>query len=759
MRTLSKNLGCALEKIVLATLTAACLQAAPAQASRVWGEGHFATAYVGADPKDGSPVRMQLQLVAVGPDKVEPASVHDRYASCLRDSVVAVVSSADFWERLDKNVRPWTSIPEDLSVAGVGIDAKSITSARIARQQQVGQVFASAYDKYMAGVRSCGLPAPMLAATKLAMVPRVCMQRGGRPCSGQDYLRNPTYLSAYRFGKVFEWFLSAGARRENEFLEIGSGASLAALATPTELYVEKGKFWPKSRTPEEAQIAFEKGAVELRKQKLKYDYIAPRAVGLTKDTALRLMDVIAHPAFSVPLLPVAAPGAAPLLTIQDEIARTRIAECVKFKGATGADAAAAVAACAGYEVDKKMLISCMTAQECLPKMALIGDASVLARLSPGQGSELVTSLLPRIAGTVPPQAYGQYKKAGEECRKLAPAQASICLAKVGLGDKARASMDCASNVVAGKGGSSGAARCAADMLPQGPGRKLAECAASTGVNDHKALAFCVVKTRLPPVVQDKLPCLAKPTKDQVAACLGKDVGGEIGKLATCWDKFPNQYNRAGLCVVDNSSVSEDVKQVVACATSAQGATGFAVCAGAKNLGLKNIGGDGGKLLNCAAQTGGDGMGTLACMTDGQLNPEQQIALQCAAQSAELVTFAVCTGGQLSMREFAKCQGKRFGEDPCFGKNNEIRKTLLAVGVDVGENTVLGQVANAHLDVFKAQVAFAESAGGVAVKFAGDMVKAAQSLGEAFVQGVGSVVQAGKDLIKGLGNAIGANISW
>lgn len=81
----------------------------------------------------------------------------------------------------------------------------------------------------------------------------------------------------------------------------------------------------------------------------------------------------------------------------------------------------------------------------------------------------------------------------------------------------------------------------------------------------------------------------------------------------------------------------------------------------------------GKFARCAILSQGSGFGTAACMLSEKLTPEQQIALQCAAQSPDLVTFAACTGGQLTLREFAKCQGKDIAEDECFGENNEIRK--------------------------------------------------------------------------------------
>ncbi|MGC4395714.1 hypothetical protein [Hydrogenophaga crocea] len=719
--------------------------AAPAQAMRVWGEGGIATAYVGSDPTKGTPVHMKLVLVATGPDAV-PLTVHDRLAACLPRSVVAVVSAREFWESLDVKVKPNTTIVQDLAVAGLAVNAESFNSTRAARAKQVGEVFDAARTKFMAEVRKCGLPANVAAEARLAIVPYICLARGPRACDAGGYLGRRALPKGERFAKVYEWYLTAGLRRENEYLEIGPGGSLTAIPAPQELYAFKKQFWPAPRSAEHAQASFERGVVELRKRKLQYDYIVPRVAALKKDTAVRLTDVIASPLLSVPFLPEAAAGSPPFKLLQDEVARTRLTECVRFKGQQLPEK---IAACAGYTLDKKDLAACLGGGNCMPQLASTGNAAVLMRLAPGDGAELLSSQLPRLAGQATADV-DKYKAAGQACAKLPAADAAVCLSKIGLNDKDRQSLECAQAVAKGKAGAGGAMQCATAALPDGPARQLAECMAKNGAKDPNAIALCGVSTQLPPGVRDNLPCLAKSSKDQVMACLAKSAGGDIGNAAACWEKYPNQYNRAGICLVEGSSASNDVKQLVACAASP---SGFAGCALQKNLHIQG-GGDAGKLANCAIQSGGDGMGTLACMTEGQLTAEQQIAMQCAAQSPDFLSFAACTGGQLSIREFGKCQGKKFGEEPCFGKNNEIRKALAAVGIDVGDSTVLGQVANFNLDVLKAQVAFAEQALGAAGQFVEGLGNAVGNLASGLGNAAGGVLQAGGNAIRDLGNALG-----
>jgi hypothetical protein len=134
------------------------------------------------------------------------------------------------------------------------------------------------------------------------------------------------------------------------------------------------------------------------------------------------------------------------------------------------------------------------------------------------------------------------------------------------------------------------------------------------------------------------------------------------------------------------------------------------------------------------------------MAGDSLTPEQRIALQCAAESPDLTTFAVCTGGQLSVREFIKCRDKKFAEGNCFGPNNEIRKFIKEIGLgDITSDTVVGQIANFHLEVLKAQVAFAESAIGAAGQFAEGVFNAAGGVVQSAGQAVQQLLDAGSRL--------------
>ena len=54
-----------------------------------------------------------------------------------------------------------------------------------------------------------------------------------------------------------------------------------------------------------------------------------------------------------------------------------------------------------------------------------------------------------------------------------------------------------------------------------------------------------------------------------------------------------------------------------------------------------------------------------------MNEEWRIAAECAVQlGGEPLSFAGCTAGRLTVREFTKCLGGEIGKD-CFGPNNTI----------------------------------------------------------------------------------------
>jgi len=199
-------------------------------------------------------------------------------------------------------------------------------------------------------------------------------------------------------------------------------------------------------------------------------------------------------------------------------------------------------------------------------------------------------------------------------------------------------------------------------------------------------------------------------------------------------------------------IPEPTRVALSCAQNAEDWRRFAGCVVGSKL---NIGGDLGKITACAAANGGDPITTAACSAYFDLTPEQQIAIQCASQSSDAMTFVACTGGQLTLREYMKCQGKAVAQEDCFGPNNEIRKFVRNMGLgDIQENTVVAQALNFQLDVVKTQVTFAESALQTSGKVGEDVLRGASALatnlGNAASQGaqtVAGALQSAGDAVK------------
>ena len=198
MGTTRKNKDVALHASIgrgkLLVMLAALCFAQAATAERVWGEGGLATVIVGVDPANKAPVRAKPMLIALGPDKVEPYAQHDRFASCVKNAVVTVVKAEATWRVLARSVRRWSTMADDIRQAGQPINSSSLSAARAARLQQVGAVFADAQKRFRSHMAGCGLPRELVAAARLAIVNRVCLETGSNPCTGNDYLTNPEVL-------------------------------------------------------------------------------------------------------------------------------------------------------------------------------------------------------------------------------------------------------------------------------------------------------------------------------------------------------------------------------------------------------------------------------------------------------------------------------------------------------------------------------------------------------------------------------------
>jgi hypothetical protein len=218
-------------------------------------------------------------------------------------------------------------------------------------------------------------------------------------------------------------------------------------------------------------------------------------------------------------------------------------------------------------------------------------------------------------------------------------------------------------------------------------------------------------------------------------------------MAACIAENPKDRQAAAVCLV-SPSLSPKEAAALKCAQEKAGDwAAVAGCAATPYI-AGMAGGDLGRAIQCGMQSGGDPMGTAICLASGDLNPTQQILLQCAAVSPDLVSFGTCAGGQLAFKEFMQCREVKFAEGQCFGKNNEIRRFIRNLGLgDIHEGTVVADVLNIQLDVWKFQAALAEDTIRVVGKLGEQVLAAGNNVTREVGRGASNVVKEGKRFLK------------
>lgn len=681
VRTAVVSLACALATIIWVS---------PARAHSVWYNHGLATTQVGVEPGRG-PIFRKIWLAAIGPDKVSPG-----YRSCVSTALPAAGNAT--WEPIDRNVEPWSSIPGEIVKAGGSLTSAEISRRHATRLSSMDAVMKEADGIFRREMKAKGCSGAELTNTRLAVVNRVCAPWEKAACTGRVVENRTGYLSSARYGKVFEWMMSNGLRTENQWVVLDADGSPGGVIQPNDLTR------PITAVPSDADVQrqFEAGVADLRKSDLRFLYIVPRAMRIDRAVALHLLDGVDAPSLAIAPLP---DRGGKLGLVSDEVARSRIRDCVLYRGVRDPQE---TSACAGYALDAPSIQACLDGARCAPDFGASGLPGVL-NLSDGASlaSLAADNDLPRIWNTS--LSFKAHEDLARTCGAANKTQVASthCLLAAQLTPPQRATLECLK--------SNGYAKAAKACLPAALGDSAAVRAARCLADNYgpRSSALCLVADR-------------SPEAAAAVACYERNRG-DTAKAAACVaaDKLPPDAQDAATC---GASSQGDYKKLAGCFAAAQLE--------------KKLGGDAGRLVGCAVGAGGDAIGTTACMAGANLSPEQQILLQCAAQSPDPATFAVCAGGQLSLREYAKCQGKKFAEGECFGPNNEIRKLSRQLGLgDITDNTVVGDIANRHLEVIKFQVGFAESALGSASQLGTDVLKGAENL-----------AQAGGDLVSGTLNA-------
>lgn len=492
-----------------------------------------------------------------------------------------------------------------------------------------------------------------------------------------------------------------------------------------------GRLLPEPSTAE-LSVMVAKAAELAREQGRVLDAAIAKLTPLARQDILRTPELFNFPAQAYEL--AQAQAEEKLNALSDEFARSRIHECVKVRGITDLQAASA---CAGYALDVDAFEGCLGEGFCRPTLQGSIRVEMLLSELPLTGEELLKQwAAPRMNLG---KDFKAYADAGRKCRASYPKNpeaATLCLTRELAGTKEKQTIDCAVTAL----GKAGAAReaalqdCVASQSTTIAG--LSQCLKGAKTGD---LMTCAVVGGLGEEDRKKAACLfdGKKTTEEKAGCVASGDAKELWRARECLNSGKDNLGKA-VCVMGDR-LPKEAQDAYACAQQSSTWEAGVGCIAAQNLG-----GDGGRLARCAIASGGDLAGTAACAVSPGLTPEQQIALQCAMQSPDLTTFAICTGGQLTLREYIKCQEKKLGEDECFGEGNELRKfSRNVLGMDIHSDTVLGQALNLQLDMVKAQVALLEATV-AALQDAGNKIGAfAQGLGDALGRAAQSFGEAAR----------------
>ena len=248
------------------------------------------------------------------------------------------------------------------------------------------------------------------------------------------------------------------------------------------------------------------------------------------------------------------------------------------------------------------------------------------------------------------------------------------------------------NCVGGSSGARSAIGCLAERIPQQQ-RQAAECLGGpTGGTDLlRCLDSVSPDVRRARLVAD---CLGMDAANAVIVqCVATQTGGSLQSAVACVGN-PDKA-AAVLCVVGDNPTTRAVNRVRQCVSSGRDASSVianctdgildsrtrqtASCIAEARGNRAEIAGcaagavlppEAARVVGCATSSQGPTDFAL-CTAAPFMNEEWRIAAECAVQSGgEPVSFAGCTAGRLTIREFTKCLEGEIGRD-CFGPNNTI----------------------------------------------------------------------------------------
>ncbi|MGY4206828.1 hypothetical protein ACVK00_000198 [Burkholderia sp. PvR073] len=639
----------------------------------IWFErriGHVVVATRQKDGKAEADLAYGYYFAAIGP---RPTKASKDYGDCLRQAVK---------DAGDKFVRS-LSDQANLFVPKV----ESIASDKQVTRTQNALV--TARGEYKAAIvthcRSVGAADPLrtyIDGTRLAVVKRECT---GDFCPGLEVPDRPNASGEISEGeqreRVFEaiyfWSLKNhfdSAVNQAVLLDFNASGGLE----PKIVEFRPAEKWPARLPSEEIQKKFEAGVARIvsNPDLPPLSSVVPAQINLPRSTVLRTALAFRDPRDAY-TLGVDAPELK-LKNLQDEVARIRLTECKVYHGLRDV---AAVADCAGYQLDATTMVNCLNSGPCMPNPVATAEVGALLQSSRRRISELHTdALLPRPYSEIK-GSFVAMVDTYKACAVTGDADAAAaCLAHKSIPPEISQQANCLMS-------ENGANRVDC-LLPDGPSSRAIKQLQKCFDSKRKG---CALDAALPP----EWACVSGAKSVADLKCLVGKFGGDGARVAQCLAEKSDTQARI-ICIGGNN-IPDSVKKVVACYTSSTTEAGLAVCAIGTTLPPEQA-----SIVRCAVESGGDPMATGVCVASSslKLSPGQQILLQCAASSGGVpVTAAACIAGRFTLIELQGCKTAEFGKTGCFGDGNEFQKLAKAItNENISKDSVVGQIVIFHVQV-------------------------------------------------------------
>lgn len=707
----------------------------------------MASTFVGVDPARGTPLYRKLYIAAVGPEGTELGDEYPEFRACVREKVVEFANSTSAWLNLDTNVMSAYDIAVAIAAQKEEVTPEKLQAELRREREKVRLHFVNARRILRAAVRVCG-PSRFTSQLKFGLVNHVCTGQQAVAC--RSLPDNYNSAQFFRYAKVYDWFQTAGIRPVNEVVELGPEGLVSTVQYRLELHPDKP--WPAEPPFEDIQRAFEAGVIRLRRGQHHYSYVAPLVLRIRKETAERLVDAIDHPVFSIPALPrFADAGKDVLLILQDEIARSRITQCVVYQAQKEPELASK---CAGYKLSAGQLQSCLSGLACLPELEPTAYIHSLSIAAPRSLRDLAITEVPRLIDGLSEEQFAEYLN---DCTKKhrEPQEVMFCLTRRSISPQSAALFDCTVAASRKNAGRRGAQECLMAQLDSADAQRIVSCL-NARKNTSAALVSCTMDSALDPGQVEKLRCLRSSLDARSAESIAQCVSGNerTQLFIRCSTQHKGDTDALMLCLLDDKRVPPEVSKAIKCAKRhPDDIQKFGGCVLTEKLLDGSVKGNVGRGLACAVSSGGSAIGTASCIGAPRMKPQEQIAVECLSQSADALSYAGCVGGRLTLKELGQCRNVDYGKSGCYGPNNDIRKFLRAAGINTDSGTLVGKLASLHVKFASNQLAFAEGMFGTGVRVIEDVGHFAEGFGKSFEKLTRSLVDGASNGIRKAGRTI------